>query len=82
MQDMGFINIKMWMQPVNFVFNTFEDFFQTLFGQPTTAAKLKDLSPEKLEALMVDAKQQYEIQIESAIDPKHFENLIIIAQKY
>ena len=43
---MGFKNIKMWLQPVNFVFNTFDDFFETLFGQPTTAAKLQTLSKD------------------------------------
>jgi ubiquinone/menaquinone biosynthesis C-methylase UbiE len=25
--DMGFVDVKIWFQPVNFVFNTFDDFF-------------------------------------------------------
>jgi hypothetical protein len=40
MLAMGFINIKMWFQPMNFIFQTFEEFFKTMFGQPTTATKL------------------------------------------
>jgi hypothetical protein len=60
MLEMGFKNIKMWLQPVNFVFNTFEDFFETLFGQPTTAAKLQTLSKDKLESLMQDAREEYD----------------------
>ena len=27
MLSMGFTNIKMWLQPVNFVFNDFNDYF-------------------------------------------------------
>jgi hypothetical protein len=46
MLDMGFINVKMWFQPTNFIFQTFDDFFKTMFGQPTTAAKLLTLSTE------------------------------------
>lgn len=57
---MGFKNIKMWLQPVNFVFNIFDDFFETLFGQPTTAAKLQTLSKDKLDSLMQDAKNEYD----------------------
>ena len=57
---MGFKNIKMWLQPVNFVFNTFDDFFETLFGQPTTAAKLQTLSKDNLDSLMQDAKNEYD----------------------
>ena len=76
---MGFVNIQMWFQPVNYVFNTFEDFFQTLFGQPTTAAKLQTLTPEKISDLMEDARAEFDKEIKSAVDPRHFENLIIIA---
>ena len=32
MLEMGFSKVKIWFQPVNFVFNTFEDFFATLFN--------------------------------------------------
>lgn len=32
MEQIGFIGVKMWFQPVNFVFNTFEDFFDTIFN--------------------------------------------------
>ena len=60
MFEIGFKNIKMWLQPVNFVFNTFDDFFDTLFGQPTTAAKLQTLGQDKLESLMQDARQEYD----------------------
>lgn len=63
MEDMGFINVKMWFQPTNFIFSTFDDFFKTMFGQPTTAAKLQTLSTEKLEALIADAKECFQKRI-------------------
>ena len=81
MLDIGFTNVKMWFQPMNYIFETFDDFFKTMFGQPTTAAKLQSLTPEKLEALIIDAKECYQKRIHEAFDPKHFENMIIIAQK-
>jgi len=59
MLDIGFTNVKMWFQPMNYIFETFDDFFKTMFGQPTTAAKLQSLTPEKLEALIIDAKECY-----------------------
>lgn len=81
MEDMGFVSVKMWFQPVNFVFNDFTDFFQTLFGQPTTAAKLESLDQEKRDKLIEDAKELYKERIENDTEPKHFENMIIIATK-
>jgi hypothetical protein len=50
-----------------------------MFGQPTTAAKLQTLTSEKLEALIEDAKECYQKRIHESSDPKHFENMIIIA---
>jgi hypothetical protein len=50
-----------------------------MFGQPTTAAKLQTLSSEKLEALIADAKECFKKRILESFDPKHFENMIIIA---
>jgi hypothetical protein len=81
MLAMGYTNVQMWYQPVNFVFDTFQDFFETLFGQPTTAMKLKSLSPEKLEELMQDVERQYETEIKNCLEPKHFENMIIVGTK-
>lgn len=81
MLEMGFARVKIWFQPVNFVFNTFEDFFATLFNQPSTAAKLASLSASALEALMEDAKREYQEKIVDAAEDRHFENMIIIATK-
>ena len=81
MTEMGFKDIKMWFQPVNYVFNTFECFFETLFNQPSTAAKLQTLTPEQHDALMKDVKEEYEANIRDFGEPGHFENMIIIATK-
>lgn len=81
LEEIGFINVKIWFQPVNFVFNNFDDFFATLFNQPSTAAKLASLPEDKLQALMEDIRKEYKECIEDAVEPAHFENMIIIAQK-
>lgn len=46
----------MWYQPVNYIFDTFECFYDTLFNQPSTAAKVKTLGPEQFEAFMADVR--------------------------
>ena len=81
MEQIGFINVKMWFQPVNFVFNTFEDFFDTIFNQPATAMKIQTLTLEQQKALIEDARREYVEQFEKAVEPKHFENMIIIASR-
>jgi hypothetical protein len=46
----------MWYQPVNYIFDTFECFYDTLFNQPSTAAKVKTLGLEQFEAFMADVR--------------------------
>ena len=52
-----------------------------MFMQPTAAAKLQTLTPEKLEELITDARIEFEEKILNNGNPSHFENLIMIATK-
>ena len=43
---LGFTSIKMWYQPLNYPLTDWKDYYNTIFLQPTPAAKLKNLSQE------------------------------------
>ena len=57
---MGFSNVRIWYQPMNFNYTDFEDYFNTIFKQPTAAAAMKELDEATVSKIKQDAKALYE----------------------
>lgn len=67
---LGFSNIRIWYQPMNFNYADFEDYFNTIFKQPTAAAVMKELDEATVSKIKEDAKALYEEKMGSKVlDP-------------
>ncbi|CDW81850.1 UNKNOWN [Stylonychia lemnae] len=82
MIDMGFSNIKMWFQPMNFPFKNFEEYWATVFTQPPAQVAMAKLDDEGRKQIKLEAEELYNKLLgEGVIDPNCFEVMIIVAEK-
>ncbi|CDW79798.1 coq5 family protein [Stylonychia lemnae] len=82
MEDIGYTNIKMWLQPMNFPYQDFNDYWETMFARPTFVPLLAKLSEDERKQMKQDTEDLYDQLLgKDAIDPNCFELLIIIAEK-
>ncbi|CDW78817.1 UNKNOWN [Stylonychia lemnae] len=78
MIEMGFSNIKMWFQPMNFPYQNFEEYWATIFGQPPAQAAMAKLDDEGRKQIKLEAEELYhQLLGEGALDPDCFEVMII-----
>ena len=46
LNEVGFTNVKIWYEPMNFPYSDFEDYYRTFFEFPSAIAALAKLTEE------------------------------------
>lgn len=74
----GFTNVRMWYQQMNTPYTDFEDYYQTIFHQPTSLAILNSLDEVKKAEVLATARKLYDERMgPSNLDPECFEVMIV-----
>ena len=82
MLTMGFTNVRMWYQTMNFNFSNAEEYCACYCETVTARNLLSKVSEEKRDAFMDDLKREFEKRMGSGVmDPNSFEVMVIIAEK-
>ncbi len=82
MLDMGFTNIRMWYQTMNFNFRDADEYCACYCETVTARNILSKVSEEKKTEFMSELKKEYNTRMGPGVmDPKSFEIMVITAQK-
>eukprot|EP00347_Sterkiella_histriomuscorum_P001934 403370107 len=82
LESVGFDNIHMWYQPMNFPYRTFEEFYESIFQQPTSAATLATLDEAGKNKIKEDARKLFDERMgKNVLDPESFEVMIVVCQR-
>lgn len=79
-EEAGFINVKMWYQPTNFLIPDFDAYWDWQSQSPFNPQILLDESAEITIKVKAEMKESFD-KASSSLDVKEFEVLVIIAEK-
>lgn len=83
MKELGFKNIRMWYQAMNFNIKNGDEYLESLMNSPPMKVGMDNVkSPEQAQRVMADIKDEFNKIIgPEVLDPKLFEVLVITANK-
>lgn len=83
LEEQGFVNVRIWYQPMYFTCERFEDYDQITIQHPfVKKSVLEKFTDQQRDAFMADARKLFDQRFGSQVlDPQIIEVMIIICQK-
>ena len=82
MESLGFLNVRIWYQPMNFNFKNADVYTEAICNTVTAQTALKKSTPEVRDQIISDLKDLYNQRMgPTVLDPNSFEVMIITAIK-